>query len=76
MREKDREFGGKVGGAEPSVKPEGGRAPIADDNRGDVLETGELLMKDAIQKGDRHALAQIRTGMPLDPRFPGEGVWA
>jgi len=76
MREKGREFGGKVGGAEPSVEPEGGRAPVANDNRGDVSETGELLMKDAIQKGDRHAVAQIRSGMPLEPRFPGDGVRA
>ena len=57
MREKGWEFGGKVGGAEPSVEPEGGRAPVADDNRGDVSEMGELLMKDAIQKRDRHVVA-------------------
>lgn len=49
MREKGREFGGKVGGAEPSVKLEGDRAAVADDNHGDVPQTGELLKKDAIQ---------------------------
>jgi hypothetical protein len=57
MRENGREFGGKVGGAEPSVEPEGDRAPVTDDNRGDVPQTRELLKKDAIQKRDWYVVA-------------------
>lgn len=74
MREEGGESFSKAVVTDPTVKPKGGAAPVANENRRDATEPGKFFMDNTTQEGVRVTFPKVRRRVEQEPSFPRKGV--